>query len=96
MQYFKFLLHNFLDPRTKDFPLMSSPLHTLGICFSYVYLVKVLFPKFMENRKPFQLKTIMIAYNLFQVLFSAWLFYEVYKRILKNLNILLIKISNFR
>jgi hypothetical protein len=68
---------NFLDPRTKDFPLMSSPLHTLGICMGYVYFVKVLGPRFMENRKPFQLKSILIFYNLFQVLFSAWLFYEV-------------------
>lgn len=31
----------------------------------------------MENRKPFQLKNILIYYNLFQVIFSTWLFYEV-------------------
>lgn len=31
----------------------------------------------MENRKPFQLKNTLIAYNLFQVIFSTWLFYEV-------------------
>jgi elongation of very long chain fatty acids protein 7 len=30
----------------------------------------------MENRKPFKLRKILIFYNLFQVLFSAWLFYE--------------------
>jgi elongation of very long chain fatty acids protein 7 len=84
---------------------MSSPFHTLGICLSYVYIVKVkifyiidsisgfikkylinfnlnppsqvLGPKLMENRKPFQLKNTLIAYNLFQVIFSTWLFYEV-------------------
>lgn len=65
------------DPRTRNWPLMSSPFPTLLICFSYVYLVKVLGPKFMENRKPFQLKELLIAYNLFQVIFSTWLFYEV-------------------
>jgi GNS1/SUR4 family len=56
---------------------MSSPLPTLSICLSYVYIVKVLGPKFMENRKPFELRRVLIAYNAFQVLFSTWLFYEV-------------------
>nr|KAF7433890.1 hypothetical protein H0235_002081 [Vespula pensylvanica] len=30
----------------------------------------------MENRKPFQLTNVLIVYNLLQVIFSAWLFYE--------------------
>ncbi|XP_050589156.1 elongation of very long chain fatty acids protein AAEL008004-like isoform X3 [Bombus affinis] len=56
--------------------MMSSPFPTLFICLSYVYGVKVLGPKLMENRKPFQLKNALIIYNLFQMVFSAWLFYE--------------------
>lgn len=31
----------------------------------------------MENRKPFHFKNSLILYNLFQVIFSTWLFYEV-------------------
>lgn len=65
------------DPRTRDWPLMSSPLPTAIICMSYIYLVKVAGPKVMENRKPFQLRHVLIFYNLFQVIFSAWLFYEL-------------------
>lgn len=65
------------DPRTRDWPMMSSPWPTLAVCLSYVYIVKVLGPRLMENRKPFQLKGLLIAYNLFQVIFSAWLFYEL-------------------
>ncbi|EEB19470.1 elongation of very long chain fatty acids protein, putative [Pediculus humanus corporis] len=65
------------DPRTREWLFMSSPLPTLGICLSYVYLVKVLGPKLMENRKPFELRNVLIYYNLFQVLFSIWLFYEI-------------------
>lgn len=38
---------------------------------------QVLGPKFMENRKPFELKQVLIWYNLFQVIFSCWLFHEV-------------------
>ncbi|KAJ8954322.1 hypothetical protein NQ318_005909 [Aromia moschata] len=65
------------DPRTANWPLMSSPFYTLGICLAYVYVVKVLGPKFMENRKPFQLKWTLVIYNFLQVIFSAWLWYEV-------------------
>ncbi|KAL3269872.1 hypothetical protein HHI36_008929 [Cryptolaemus montrouzieri] len=75
------LVNNFLnkyqDPRTANWLFMSSPFYTLGLCLSYVYIVKVLGPKLMENRKPFQLKNILIVYNAFQVLFSLWLFWGI-------------------
>lgn len=66
-----------LDPRVNDWFLMSSPFPTLFICLTYAYCVKVLGPKLMENRKPFDLKYVLIVYNLAQVIFSTWLFYEV-------------------
>jgi elongation of very long chain fatty acids protein 7 len=31
----------------------------------------------MKNRKPFQLKKVILVYNLLQVLLSTYLFYEV-------------------
>ncbi|KAF4529114.1 hypothetical protein B566_EDAN015384 [Ephemera danica] len=65
------------DPRVQGWLLMSSPLPTLAICMGYVYLVKVIGPKFMENRKPFELRKVLIWYNAFQVVFSAWIFYEM-------------------
>ncbi|KAI4462109.1 fatty acid acyl transferase-related [Holotrichia oblita] len=55
---------------------MSSPLPTLLICLTYAYGVKVVGPMLMENRKPFNLRKPIIFYNLFQVIFSCWLFYE--------------------
>ncbi|XP_054001056.1 elongation of very long chain fatty acids protein AAEL008004-like [Hylaeus anthracinus] len=70
------LMDNKSDPRVNGWAMMSSPLPTLAICLSYVYFVKVLGPKLMENRKPFDLRKVMIYYNLFQVIFSTWLFYE--------------------
>ncbi|XP_070499658.1 very long chain fatty acid elongase 7-like [Chironomus tepperi] len=71
------LMNNKSDPRTTNWFLMSSPLPTIMICLSYVYIVKVAGPKFMENRKPFKLRKFIIIYNFLQVLFSAYLFYEV-------------------
>ncbi|XP_017798328.1 PREDICTED: elongation of very long chain fatty acids protein AAEL008004-like [Habropoda laboriosa] len=70
------LMDNKSDPRVNNWAMMSSPFPTLAICLSYVYFVKVLGPKLMENRKPFDLRRVMIFYNLFQVIFSAWLFTE--------------------
>lgn len=71
------IIKYFLDPRVNDWFLMSSPFPTLFICLTYAYCVKVLGPKLMENRKPFDLKYVLIAYNLIQVIFSTWLFHEV-------------------
>ncbi|XP_050536829.1 elongation of very long chain fatty acids protein AAEL008004-like isoform X3 [Daktulosphaira vitifoliae] len=64
------------DDRTKDWFLMSNPLPTALICLSYVYTVKHLGPRLMANRKPMELRSLLILYNLFQVIFSTWLFYE--------------------
>lgn len=71
------LMDNKSDPRVNDWPMMSSPFPTLAVCLFYAYFVKVLGPKLMENRKPFDLRWFMILYNLLQVLFSGWLFHEV-------------------
>lgn len=65
------------DPRVGDWWMMSNPFPTLIICLLYAYFSKVLGPKLMENRKPFDLRGILIMYNLIQTLFSAWIFYEV-------------------
>ncbi|XP_073951558.1 very long chain fatty acid elongase 7-like [Choristoneura fumiferana] len=70
------LMDNKSDQRVKDWPLMSSPFPTLAICLTYVFVVKVAGPKFMENRKPFELQQVLIWYNLIQVIFSIWLFNE--------------------
>ncbi|XP_034485958.1 elongation of very long chain fatty acids protein AAEL008004 isoform X2 [Drosophila innubila] len=70
------LMDNKSDPRTRDYPLMDSPFPTIAISLTYAYFVKVLGPKLMENRKPFELRKVLIVYNAAQVLFSMWLFYE--------------------
>lgn len=73
---YKDLMDNQSDPRVNDWAMMSSPFPTVAICVSYAYFSKVLGPKLMENRKPFNLRWILITYNLLQTLFSAWIFYE--------------------
>lgn len=64
------------DPRTNDWFLISSPVPGLTILIGYLYFVLSWGPKHMEHRKPYQIKNILVLYNLFQVLLSCWLFYE--------------------
>lgn len=79
------LMDNKSDPRVNNWPMMSSPFPTIFISLFYAYFVKVLGPKLMENRKPFNLRKIMLFYNLFQVILSTWLFYEVCESVRKYL-----------
>ncbi|XP_035245569.1 elongation of very long chain fatty acids protein 7-like [Anguilla anguilla] len=64
------------DPRTEDWFLMSSPLPQTIIIAAYIYFVTSLGPKWMENRKPFHLKEVMIVYNFSIVAFSIYMCYE--------------------
>ncbi|XP_046741586.1 elongation of very long chain fatty acids protein AAEL008004-like [Diprion similis] len=70
------LMDNKSDPRVNGWFMMSGPMPTALICITYAYCVKVLGPKLMENRKPMKLRKVLIFYNLFQVIFSYWLFKE--------------------
>lgn len=66
-----------IDPRTNDWPLISSPVPGLTIIGLYLYFVNSWGPRFMKDRKPFQFKNTLIVYNFVQVLISVYLFTEV-------------------
>ena len=56
---------------------MSSPLPTVLVCLLYIYFVRAWGPRFMLNRPPFELRQVLVVYNLFQIGFNGWLFYEI-------------------
>lgn len=62
------------DARVQDWPLMSSPLPTVGLCVLYVFLVKWIGPSLMQSRTPCNVRRLMMAYNLIMVLLSLYLF----------------------
>ena len=64
------------DPRVEGWFLMSSPLPTLGLVSTYWLISLKLGPQFMANRKPYDLQRTIQAYNLFQIVLSAYMFYE--------------------
>ncbi|EFN73416.1 Elongation of very long chain fatty acids protein 7 [Camponotus floridanus] len=67
------VLKNIKDPIVDTWPLMGSPGPMLCIVGTYLIFVLKAGPKMMEKRPAFQLNTVMILYNAFQVLFSIWL-----------------------
>lgn len=52
---------------------MKTPTSVLIILTIYLMFVLKLGPKFMENRKAFELKSLLIVFNASLVVFSLWL-----------------------
>lgn len=75
------LFKNIIDQRTKQWLLSDSPGPLLTILVTYVYFCVYAGPKYMKNRKPFELKNTLIVYNAIQVVLSVILVVEVCKLI---------------
>ncbi|XP_055906771.1 elongation of very long chain fatty acids protein 7 [Eupeodes corollae] len=67
------------DLRTKSWFLSNSPGPLITILAAYLYFCLYAGPRYMRDRKPYELKTTLLIYNAFQVLLSYVLFYEGYK-----------------
>lgn len=63
------------DKRTDGLFLVDSPMANLALVGLYVILVTVIGPQFMKNRKPYDIKYPMMAYNLLQICLSVHLVY---------------------
>lgn len=61
------------DPRVKSYPLLGGgPWPVLAMSLTYLYIVKVLGPRLMADRKPFDLKNPIRVYNFFMVLLNIY------------------------
>ena len=73
-----------LDPRTKDWFLLSgSPVPVWCLTIAYLSFV-FLGPKFMRTRRPFSLQTPMVIYNTGCVCLSLYMFTEVTVQLLSS------------
>lgn len=62
-----------VDPLIDSWYMMKSPVIMLSIIATYLAFVTKLGPMFMRDRKPFNLKYVMIAYNLTQVILCFYI-----------------------
>lgn len=64
------------DDRTKGWMMVDSPAPT--IFYTVIYFIIVgLGPKYMKNRKPFKLTSILIPYNVLMTLLNLYIAVEV-------------------
>ncbi|XP_077285169.1 very long chain fatty acid elongase AAEL008004 [Arctopsyche grandis] len=76
MESYRNFMETKSDPRTKDWWMMSGPGPLITLLITYVYFSVSVGPKYMRDRKPYDLKNIMIFYNATQVLYSIYIVYE--------------------
>nr|CAD7464208.1 unnamed protein product [Timema tahoe] len=74
---YHYLNNDMADPRTNHWALVSSPVPVVLILLGYLYIVNKWGIEFMKNRQPYQLKNTIIFFNITQILFNVWMFYEV-------------------
>ncbi|CRL05710.1 CLUMA_CG018740, isoform A [Clunio marinus] len=79
-----------IDSRIEHLPFMKNHWTLIGLLAAYLYFVNNIGRKLMENRKPFQLKTVMNIYNLFQIFINGYMMSTVIRHVLnvKNFDIL--------
>nr|CAI5858354.1 unnamed protein product [Callosobruchus analis] len=85
----------FSDPRTADWFLVGKLGHLVLILVSYVYFCTKAGPRYMKDRKPYELKTVIQFYNLTQVLASMYLVYEGCPKGQKHYSLCITNISYF-
>ncbi|CAH1375202.1 unnamed protein product [Tenebrio molitor] len=73
MENYNELIETKRDPKVDSWLFMHSPVPVVSILLVYLYFVLKLGPQLMEKRKAFDLKRVLIGYNLYQVVFSMWL-----------------------
>lgn len=74
---YHYVSYELSDPRTRDTSIMCSPLLVIVLAIVYYKFVKRWGPAFMESRQPYNIKSILIWYNLVQVAISACITYKV-------------------
>lgn len=63
------------DPRTRSWPLMGSPLPIVALLSFYLLFALHLGPRLMQNRQPFNIRRLVVAYNVAMVCMSLYFIY---------------------
>lgn len=74
--YYHFVNDDLGDPRTQNFFLVSNPLPIMLIMYLYHRFVKSWGPAYMANREPYNLKKVIVVYNIVQIILSSYIAIE--------------------
>ena len=81
-----------IDLRVENWFMMSSPIPSFVICFAYIVFVKM-GPWLMKDRKPFNIRNILLFYNFAMVLLSTYCFLEVSAKDVSSQILLLMNVA---
>ncbi|XP_054739566.1 elongation of very long chain fatty acids protein 7-like [Anastrepha obliqua] len=63
------------DPIASQLPFLGSPVSIIALSLCYLIVVLLIGPAFMRNRKPFNIKNLILTYNFLQIIANCWLCY---------------------
>ncbi|XP_050342677.1 elongation of very long chain fatty acids protein 7-like [Nymphalis io] len=72
--FYDFVFNKLADPRTKIWFLVAKPYQCIIVLTIYLMFVFKWGPRFMKNRPAYNIDTIMIIYNVIQVISCAYIF----------------------
>ncbi|OQR79281.1 fatty acyl-CoA elongase-like [Tropilaelaps mercedesae] len=68
------------DPRTEGWGLTADAKFIFPVLALYLYVVNIAGPRFMENRKAYELKPVIIVYNVLMVATNVFFFWNYLRR----------------
>ncbi|OQR76075.1 elongation of very long chain fatty acids protein 4-like [Tropilaelaps mercedesae] len=69
-----FNVYDHVDPRSRDWAFVGTPLYPLVTCGCYLLFVYVIGPRYMKNRPALDLRWPMKVHNMFMVMANAYFF----------------------
>ncbi|XP_028038657.1 elongation of very long chain fatty acids protein 2-like [Bombyx mandarina] len=76
VKLYYYLNEEIADSRTQDWFLMRSPWLGLGILAIYLMAVLRWLPNYMRNKPAFELREIIVAFNILQIIGCGYVFYQ--------------------
>lgn len=77
LELYHYLNTEIADPRTNHWALVNSPIPFIVISIVYLYIVLKWGLNYMKDKPPYNLRTFIMYYNIFQIVANSWAVYSL-------------------
>ncbi|XP_046679316.1 elongation of very long chain fatty acids protein AAEL008004-like [Homalodisca vitripennis] len=77
IESYHYINDDLADPRTVNYPMVSTPFIIIAIVAVYNIFVQCVGPWWMAGRKPYNLKPLIVLYDCIQIVVNFWLCFRV-------------------
>jgi len=74
---YDFYFFDFADKRVENWFLMRDIFSPITVIILYLLAIYHVLPNYMQNRKPYNLRWILMIYNVIQIISCIWLIYGI-------------------